>query len=245
MMSERPILPPLFQAQAVSPDTNPFDRALQLAVEGVEPGTLLWSASQSRCQAAVVLAPEHPLEDSLPVVLVTMLGLGDALGALVPPVVAVTFSWPDRIEVNGGTVGGVRLASAKTEASTALPDWLVVGYGLARESSEDDTQTEADDRTTLIEEGCEIACIDLVENFGRHFLGWVNRWQEDGVAPVRQAWLSRASNLSKTIEVTSGAHKKLGIFTGLNDTGSIRLMRNGITQTVSLAEAMKSPTWTI
>jgi BirA family transcriptional regulator, biotin operon repressor / biotin---[acetyl-CoA-carboxylase] ligase len=244
-MSERPVMPPLFRPLAVTPDVDPFERGLQVAAEGAEAGTVLWSIGQDRCQAAVVLAPEHRLEDSLPIVLVAMLGLGDALGALLPPVVALTFGWPDRIEVNGGVVGGVRLASARTEKPSDVPDWLVVSYSLASQRRADGTEPgHPPGHTTLADEGCEIACIDLIEHFGRHFLAWINRWQEDGVAPVRQAWLSRAAGLSSSIEVATGPHRKQGIFTGLTDTGSIRLMRNGITQTVSLEEAMKAPSWT-
>jgi BirA family biotin operon repressor/biotin-[acetyl-CoA-carboxylase] ligase len=245
-MSERPVLPPLFRPLAVTPDVDPFERGLQVAAEGAEAGTVLWSIGQDRCQAAVVLAPEHRLEDSLPIVLVAMLGLGDALGALLPPVVALTFGWPDRIEVNGGVVGGVRLASARTGKPSDVPDWLVVSYSLASQRRADSAEPgHRPGHTTLADEGCEIACIDLIEHFGRHFLAWINRWQEDGVAPVRQAWLSRAAGLSSTIEVATGPHKKQGIFTGLTDTGSIRLMRNGITQIVSLEEAMKEPSWTL
>jgi BirA family transcriptional regulator, biotin operon repressor / biotin---[acetyl-CoA-carboxylase] ligase len=244
-MSERPMLPPLFRPLPVPPEIDPFERALQIAAEGAEAGTVLWSTGVDRCCAAVVLAPEYPLEDSLPVVLVAMLGLGDALGALLPPVVALTFAWPDRIEVNGGVVGGVRLASARTERPSDIPDWLVVGYGLASRSLREGEPGNRPGQTTFADEGCEVACIDLVEHFGRHFLSWINRWQEDGVAPVRQAWLSRASGLSSSIEVGAGAQKKQGIFTGLTDTGSIRLMRNGITQTVSMEEAMKAPSWTL
>jgi biotin-(acetyl-CoA carboxylase) ligase len=245
-MSERPVMPPLFRALAVTPDIDPFERALQVATEGAEAGTVLWSIGQDRCQAAVVLAPEHPLEDSLPIVLVAMLGLGDALGALLPPVVALTFGWPDRIEINGGLVGGVRLASERTEKPSDVPDWMVVGYGLAAQGRPEDAEPgHRAGHTTFADEGCEVACIDLVEHFSRHFLSWINRWQQDGVAPVRQAWLSRAAGLSSSIEVASGQHRKQGIFTGLTDTGSIRLMRNGITQTVSLEEAMKAPSWTL
>ena len=249
-MSERPVMPPLFRALAVTPDIDPFERGLQFAAEGAEAGTVLWSIGQDRCQAAVVLAPEHPLEDSLPVVLVAMLGLGDALGALLPPVVALTFGWPDRIEINGGVVGGVRLASARTEKPGDVPDWILVGYGLAAQRRPEGPEPGSEPghrpgHTSFADEGCEIACIDLIEHFGRHFLSWINRWQEDGVAPVRQAWLSRATGLSSSIEVASGPQRKQGIFTGLTDTGSIRLMRNGITQTVSLEEAMKAPSWTL
>lgn len=245
-MSERPVMPPLFRALAVTPDVDPFERAWQIAAEGAEAGTVLWSIGQDACQAAVVLAPEHSLEASLPVVLVTMLGLGDALGALAPPVVSVTFGWPDRIEVNGGVVGGVRMLSAPTEAASQVPDWLVVGYGLAARTRAGDAEPgQQPHRTTLADEGCEIACMDLLEAFARHFLAWINRWQEDGVGPVRQAWLSRAAGLSQSIEIGRGEHKKQGIFTGLTESGSMRLIRGGIVQTLSLGEAIKAPTWTL
>jgi BirA family transcriptional regulator, biotin operon repressor / biotin---[acetyl-CoA-carboxylase] ligase len=245
-MGERPVMPPLLQPLAVTPDLDPFERARQIATEGAEAGTVLWSIGQDACQAAVVLAPEHSLEASLPVALVTMLGLGDALGALLPPVVSVTFGWPDRIEVNGAVVGGVRMAVAPTEAPRRIPDWLVVGYGIARAARVSGVEPgERPDRTTLADEGCEIACMDLLEAFARHFLAWINRWQEDGFGPVRQAWLSRAAALSASVEVGRGAHKRQGIFTGLTDSGSIRLVKNGITQTISLEEAMKAPSWTL
>lgn len=245
-MSERPVMPPMFQALAVTPDLDPFDRGLQVAADGADAGTVLWSIGQDKSQAAVVLAPEHPLDVSLPIVLVAMLGLGDALGALLPPVVPLTFSWPDRIEVNGATVGGVRMASARTEKPNDVPNWIVVGYGITVRAAPGSAEPgHREGSTTLADEGCELASIDLIEAFGRHFLAWINRWQEDGPSPVRQAWLSRATGLSRTIEVTTGGHVKQGIFTGLTDTGSIRLMLNGITQTVSLEEAMKTPSWTI
>ena len=130
-MSERPVMPPLLRPMAVTPDLDPFERARRAAAEGAEAGTVLWSIGQESCQAAVLLAPEHSLEASLPIVLVTMLGLGDALGALLPPVVSVTFGWPDRIEVNGGAVGGVRFACAAAECAEAVPAWVVIGFGIA------------------------------------------------------------------------------------------------------------------
>ena len=112
-MTERPHFPPVFRPYAITADLDPFDRAVEMAKEGTEAGTLLWSARQDVYECALVLAPENSLEDSLPVVLVASLGLGDALGALIPPVTAVTFGWPDRIEINGGLVGRIRLIPHK------------------------------------------------------------------------------------------------------------------------------------
>ncbi len=246
-MNERPEFPPLYRPFAVTPDLDPFERCLEVAAEGAEAGTLLWSIGQDACECAVVLAPEQSLEASLPVVLVAMLALGDGLGSLVPPLVAVTFGWPDRLEINGGVVGGVRMASAPTAAPALPPDWLVIGFGVAlRGSWGDDKPASEVHRTTLADEGCaEVETIELLEAFARHFLAWINRWQEDGVGPVVQAWMSRATGLGKPVAIEVGGQMRQGTFAGLAENGAMRLAKEGVTQTVSLDEAMRVPSWSV
>jgi biotin-(acetyl-CoA carboxylase) ligase len=246
-MTERPAFPPLLRPVAVPADLDPFERSIQLAVEGAEAGTLLWSIGQDVCQCAVVLAPEQPREQSLPIVLVAMLGLCDGLGALVPPAVPVTFGWPDRIEVNGGVVGGVRCASASSEVPDAVPDWLVIGFRIAMRGPWSNPEAPGRrPRTSLAEEGCgEVSAIDLLEEFGRHFLSWINRWQEEGMRPVQQAWLRRATGLGKEVELRVGEQLRTGIFEGLSETGAMRLVKGGVAQTIALDEAMRVPTWSI
>jgi BirA family biotin operon repressor/biotin-[acetyl-CoA-carboxylase] ligase len=245
-VTEGPVFPPLLRPVALTPDLDPFERGIELASEGAEPGTLLWSIGQDTCQGAVVLAPEQPLEPSLPIVLIAMLGLAEGLGALIPPMVAVTFGWPDRIEVNGAVVGGVRFAAA-TETPDAVPDWLVIGIDVAVRgpwaggAGQDQLQ-----RTTLAAEGCgDILTSDLLEAFARHLLSWINRWQEEGVKPVQQAWLTRATGLGKRVEIRVDDQVRAGTFEGLTDTGALRLVEDGVAQTIALDEAMKVPTWSL
>jgi BirA family biotin operon repressor/biotin-[acetyl-CoA-carboxylase] ligase len=244
-MTARPAFPPLLKPSAVPSDLDPFERGIQLAEEDAEAGTVLWSVGQDVCACAVVLAPEQPREQSLPIVLVAMLGLADGLGSLVPPAVPVTFGWPDRVEVNGALVGGVRCASAPTEGPDAVPDWLVIGFRIALRGPWSNPQSPGDrSRTSLAEEGCgEVSAIDLLEEFGRHFLSWINRWQEEGMRPVQQAWLRRATGLGKEVQVRVGQQVRTGIFEGLSDTGAMRLVKGGVAQTIALDEAVKAPTW--
>ena len=214
-------------------------------MEGAEPGTLLWSIGQEASECAIVLAPEQSQDVSMPVALVAMLALGDALGALIPPIVAVHFSWPDRLELNGGIVGGIRLACADVDSGDKIPDWLVVGFGIAVGGDWPEREPGHDlRRTTLAAEGCQdVTSNDLVEGFSRHFLAWLNRWQEDGVQPIRQAWLARATGLGKEVEIDLGERKVRGTFAGLTETGAIRLVKGGVTQTVPLHEATRRPSW--
>ena len=230
-MSRRPILPPLYRGAALDAAGDAFLEAQARARAGAGAGTLLWSARDDRFDCAVVLEPERPLAESLPVHYVALLGFGDALGALLPPAVDVTFDWPDRIAVNGGTVGGVRLAVPDAEAA-ATPDWMVVGAGAAlADDPTDDEPGRNPGRTTLgTEGGAGIAPVDLVEAFARHFLVWLNRWQDDGFGPVRQAWLKRAAG--------SG-----GRVAGLDDSGGLLLIEDGGTRTLDLRRALQGATW--
>ena len=139
----------------------------------------------------------------------------------------------------------MRFACAAAETAEAVPDWLVIGFGVAMRGPR--TEQAAPGRfrrTTLADEGCgEVATIDLLEAFSRHFLSWINRWQEQGVEPVRKAWLARAIGLGKRVEVRLGDQVRAGTFEGLTETGALRLIRDGIAQTIPLDEAMRVPTW--
>ena len=97
-MSDRPVFPPLYRSFAVTPEIDPFERCVSVAADGAEPGTLLWSIGQEACECAIALAPEQSLEASLPVALVAMLGLGDALGSIAPQ----PTSPPDKSGVDTG-----------------------------------------------------------------------------------------------------------------------------------------------
>lgn len=240
-MTERPHFPPIYRPYAVTADLDPFERAVEMAKDGTDPGTLLWSARQDVYECAVVLTPENSLEDSLPVMLTASLGLGDALGALVPPVIAVTFGWPDRIEINGGIVGRIRLIVSETTNPTAVPEWLVIGFNLANVGHWQEDGQSGQHKTTLIEEGCQIDLLDLLESFSRHLLAWINRWQGDGAQPVQQAWMSRTLDVGRQVGIDVGGRRREGTFKGLNDQCALELVDHGRHYVIPLDVAIETP----
>src|SRR5690606_7050388 len=126
-----PSLPPVYRPIILGGEDDSFAHARKAAAAGAVDGTLVWSRRPDLFDCAVILAPDAPLGPSLCVSYVALLGLGDALGALVPPVVTVTFGWPDRLEVNGAAAGGVRLAAAEAAPGDGVPPWMVVGATVA------------------------------------------------------------------------------------------------------------------
>ncbi|WP_119461911.1 biotin/lipoate--protein ligase family protein [Rhodospirillaceae bacterium SYSU D60014] len=243
-----PSLPPVYRPIVLGGREDPFAHAQKAAAAGAADGTLVWSRRPDRFDCAVILAPDAPLGSSLRVSYVALLGLGDALGTLAPPVTAVTFGWPDRLEVNGATAGGVRLAAAEADDSgDAVPAWMVVGATVAISNESEDEEPGRDlARTTLRDEGCgEIEAAALLESFGRHFLAWVNRWQEDGFGPVREAWLNRAAARGQPVEFDLAGESLSGTFAGLDEAGGLLLVEAARTRTVPLTPALSAASWSL
>jgi biotin-(acetyl-CoA carboxylase) ligase len=233
-----PRLPPLYRLTVVEPQSDAFARALDLAAGPAEDGTIVWSRRADRLDSAVVFRPETLLTEALAVIYPVALGLGDAIGALAPPIVAVHFRWPDRIEVNGALAGGLRAGWGGGAAEDASA-WLVVGVGLLVAAP-----AAGAERTTLQDEGCaEVTTADLLESFGRHALAWINRWQADGFAPVREAWLGRAAGLDGELALDLGDGPVAGRFAGLDEQGNLLLTIDRRTRTVALADALRRPSW--
>lgn len=207
-----PTFPPLLSGEEVAPGQDPFAKAVALASLGTDAGRIVWARDPSRLAAAVVLAPDEPLERAIGVVFAVALGLGDALGALAPPEVAVHYVWPGGFRVNGAQCGELRAAAA-TDDPGAIPDWLVVGVTLPYLPPAD-TEPGADpDRTALVLEGCgEVTPLRLLESWSRHMLVWINRFIDEGLAPLHAAWRDRGWGIGEALPGS-------GVFMGLDDLG--------------------------
>ena len=121
-----PTFPPLLTGEKVSKDVDPFVKAISASMMGCDAGTVFYAEDQETMRAAITLAPETPLKDSVSVVHALMLSLADGLGALGPPELAVHFVWPSQFKVNAARCGELRFKASTTDPD-AVPEWLVVG----------------------------------------------------------------------------------------------------------------------
>jgi Biotin/lipoate A/B protein ligase family len=102
-------LPPPFRLVTLREVGDAFAHAAAVAAdEGA--GTLVHVGRFDLAEFAVVLEPEEPLRIARRAIYAGTCALGDALAANAPPEKAIGFAWPDAIRVDGGLVGGVRLA---------------------------------------------------------------------------------------------------------------------------------------
>ena len=159
-----PSLPPIFTPVLAVPPVSPVDVALA-AVGKTEDATglVVMGDRGDIADAAFVLGPERPLADALKVVHVMMVAVNDALGSIIPPQIAVTFGWPDRIMINGalgGWIAGLTLPDGigpeSVPSSDPVPDWMILRLTHRRlwANRRRTHPGKPVERTSLMHEGC-------------------------------------------------------------------------------------------
>ena len=227
-MSE-PSFPPLFVGQAVTGQIDPFDKARVEAIKGCDAGLVVYHLGANSLRAAMVFAPDVPLGDAMAMMPVCGVSFQNALGALAPPEVAVHLDWDGGLRINGASCGRLRVA-ASTDDPAQEPLWLIVGLELPLWPEGDDPGVMPD-QTTLYAEGCaEVNADRLLESWVKHTLVGINRWSEDGPAPVHQEWRALAHGIGEAAEMDG----KSGTFLGVDERFGMLIRDDSTTHLVPL-----------
>lgn len=184
-------LPPAYRLVTLREHGDALGHAARIAPqEGA--GAFVWVRRFDVLEFAVVLEPEEPLETARRAVFAGMNAIAEALAAYVPPEKSVTLAWPATVLVDGGRLGGGRLAWPEGCAEDAVPDWLVFGGQLlAMPVGLADTGAHPA-ATWLHEEGFEPdEHLAVVESFARHLMVAFDAWAEHGFAAVAETYLAR------------------------------------------------------
>ena len=244
-IDSEPTLPPMFTPMGFTQEANlPGEAHYRATRKRIDPGTVLYSRRPDRLDAIVMLGPEVSLRRALQVIYPMQLAVNDALGALLPPGVAVHLGWPDRIYVNAALAGGVALHT-DSHALGAPPDWILARLTIdIMGDPKDPFPGKTVDRTSLFEEGAnEVSAPDLLEAFCRYFLNWLDRWERGGLPAVRAAWLDRAHGRDAAVAFPGPDGPVVGRAEGLNEDGDLILMVDGAKRILPLTEILSGPSW--
>jgi hypothetical protein len=161
-------LPPPFRLVTLREAGDAFAHASAHAAE-LGAGTLVFAGRFDVAEFALVLEPEEKLVEARRTFYAGMAALADALSALAPPETSITVEWPDAFAVDGGLVGGGRLAWPPGTDEGVVPDWLVFGAVIR------------------LDEGfAGLAADRLAKGFARHLMVAIDRWQEGDFAKARR-----------------------------------------------------------
>lgn len=228
--------PPLFTGEAVSGSTDPFTKACTKAMIGCDAGLLIHSITPDHIKAAIVFAPETPLEAAMQAMIACGVGLQNALGALAPPEVGVHLGWQGEIYINGGRAGRLRVAASNPDPLKE-PNWLVVGLELDLLPQGEGETGEHPNETCLMMEGCgDISPIRLLEAWSRHTLVWLNTLENDGPRTLHEQWRGLAKGIGEAVTIGTAS----GTYVGIDEAFGLLLKTRTETRLIPLSSVIEN-----
>jgi hypothetical protein len=144
----------------------------------------------------------------------------------------MAIDWPDAVSVDGGLVGGGRLAWAEGPEDEP-PAWLVFGAMIRTVAMGEGEPGLRPLSAALEEEGFdELGSGRLAESFARHFMVAVDAWQEQGFDAVSKTYL-------QYLTPESGVRREIA------DNGDLLIRRVGKPEVERrpLLPVLSAPTW--
>lgn len=189
-----------------------------------------WQSSPGNLFATLLLHPEKPAAECAQLSFLAALAVSDML-AIFAPRAALALKWPNDVLAEGRKIAGILLESESRAGGTT---WLAVGIGINLTSFPEDTEFPAISLASL--GGAPPAPKDALLDLAAAFAKWYEVWRTAGFAPIREAWLARASGLGSRIRAKLAREEITGVFQGIDDSGALLLGVNGGTRAIAAGE---------
>jgi biotin-(acetyl-CoA carboxylase) ligase len=196
-------LPPPFHLVTLREVGDAFAHACSHAAE-LGAGTLVFVGRFDLAEFAVVLEPDEPVTFVWRALYAGMVAVAEALAALAPPKKRIAIEWPDTMRLDGGLLGGGRLAWPEGADGAEPPPWLVFG-AMIRTASMAGDGSGPPPLTTALEDGRfeDVGPDRLVESFARHFMREIDHWRDSG-------FIATANNYVSHLEREAGVRHEIG-----------------------------------
>jgi BirA family biotin operon repressor/biotin-[acetyl-CoA-carboxylase] ligase len=140
--------------------------------------------------------------------LAAAVALHEAVAAFAPDA-AVSIKWPNDVLAGGAKLAGI-LLEREGEA-------VIAGFGVNLAHHPGDTPRPATSLAALAGGAPDPAV--FLEILAESFERWLARWRNEGIGPVRAAWLAAAHPIGSALSTNEGE----GLFDGLDESGALRL----------------------
>jgi hypothetical protein len=244
-ISPRLDLPPPFRAVRLREVGDAFAHAVAIAAEEGA-GTLVHVGRFDLAEFAVVLEPDELLRTARRAIYAGMCALGDALATIAPPEKAISFDWPDAVRVDGGLVGGARVAWPPEALEDEPPAWLVFGVMIRLVTMGEDELGLRPLAAVLDDEaGNSLDGGVLASHFARYLMAAFDTSQEKGFGEVARNYLSRLAPERAALRNVGPADHPNAIRRDIDREGNLLIWYpdTGKVERRSLADALAAPSW--
>ena len=229
-------LPDGFALHHVGTVDSTNDEAARLADAGAAAGTVVladrqtrgrgrlgrrWRSEPGNLHASIVLRPACSLMAAAQLSLLAGVALADVLADAAPADAEVGLKWPNDILIDGAKVAGILLESTGDRRGGLAHVILGVGVNLVWAPADAGYAT-----TSLQAKGFpERSPSTWLAGFATALAGWLDRWQRDGFADVRKAWVARSYGLGGAVRLRLDKEDIDGRFVDLTDAGALLIER--------------------
>ncbi|BCV20099.1 bifunctional ligase/repressor BirA [Moorella sp. Hama-1] len=170
----------------------------------------IWFSVILRPRVAPVQAPQLTLLAAVAVTAAVRERTGLPLG----------IKWPNDLLAGGRKVCGI-LTEIKAEIDVV--EYIVLGVGLNANLEAGDFSPEVRPLATslYLETGRPVERLPLFRRILYGLEKWYERWQEEGFAPVRNAWKEASVTLGREVQVNSWREIFQGVATDIDDEGAL------------------------
>lgn len=249
MSSKLPAVPPAYELVMLDRVDSVVKEAVCRARRGAGEGTLIWAGEQTDARTpsgkrwhapsgnlhcALIIEPEYDNLAAQQLLYIATISAGTAIADIVSAMTGLRWRWPGEFFINDLKSGMVEITAPETSADPY--PWLVLGVSI--NVAEHPPNPEPERFNSIHASGTPEATVEeLLEGFSRHFLAWINRWADQGFAPVQRAWTLRADGIGHSATFSIGGNELKGKLTGINDRGEAEIeLDDGAVRDVSIAE---------
>ncbi len=179
-----------------------------------------WSFQRGNFAASYLTWPNKPVEDIAQMSFVTALALFDTVAELGASKLAL--KWPNDLLLNGEKLSGILLETVAHQGRMGLV--IGIGVNLKHAPPQSDLEKRALPATTLAKHINDTIPPEAFLNaLAPALADWQGRWEQDGFAPIREAWLARAVGLGTPIVARLPNVEHAGVFEDIDESGSLVL----------------------
>jgi BirA family transcriptional regulator, biotin operon repressor / biotin---[acetyl-CoA-carboxylase] ligase len=189
-----------------------------------------WQSPRGNLAATLLLRPETTAARCAQLSFAAALAVSDMLAGIAPGA-GLGLKWPNDVLADGRKIAGILLESESGPDGKAA--WLAVGIGINLVAHPPELPAISLAALGVPPPAPKDALLDLAAAFAK----WYETWRTRGFAPVREAWLARASGLGQRIRVRLAREEIEGVFRDIDDTGALMLgLPGGTTRIISAGE---------
>ena len=160
------------------------------------------------------------------------MALAEALDTVLLSEAEVSCKWPNDILVDGQKIAGILLES---QGNGDTVRWIVIGCGVNVASHPETIAYPATNVNAVC--GRTVATEQVLEHYLNALFAWRDRWRDDGIEPVRRAWIGRAAGLGGPITVRLPDRELSGRFLDMDMDGALLLeLPDGVRQRITAGD---------